>query len=225
MPDLIAEDLLLSFPGKAREAPVLDLVRLELAAGSHLAITGPSGAGKSSLLYVLTGIEKPDSGTVRWGHDELTALPEAARDRWRRQHVGFVFQDFHLIPGMNALDNVLLPLTFSSLSVSRPRRAHAQDLLARMGLLSGDVPAARLSRGEQQRVALARALILSPAIIVADEPTASLDAASADTVMDLLLEAAGELGATLIAVTHDPMVQARLGRALNLSHGRVQQAA
>jgi putative ABC transport system ATP-binding protein len=225
LPGLIAENLVLSFLGQGKEAPVLDIARLEVAAGSHLAITGPSGAGKSSLLYVLTGIEKPDSGRVRWGGDELTALPEAARDRWRRQHVGFVFQDFHLIPGMNALDNVLLPLSFSSFSVSRSQRDHAESLLARMGLEAGAVTVSRLSRGEQQRVALARALIQSPAIIVADEPTASLDAASAGKVMDLLMEAAGELGATLIAVTHDPMVRARLGRELNLSHGRLEQAA
>ncbi|WP_445680977.1 ABC transporter ATP-binding protein [Radicibacter daui] len=225
MPDLIAENLLLSFPGQGKEAPVLDLARLEVAAGTHLAITGPSGAGKSTLLYVLTGIEKPDGGSVRWGAEDLTAMPEAARDRWRRRHVGFVFQDFHLIPGLDALENVLLPLSFSNLSVSGEQRARGRDLLGRMGLTAAGTPASRLSRGEQQRVALARALIQSPAIIVADEPTASLDAASADKVMDLLMEAAGELGATLIAVTHDPMVQQRLGRELNLSHGRLMQAA
>jgi putative ABC transport system ATP-binding protein len=225
MPDLIAENLLLSFPGQASEAPVLDLARLEVAAGTPLAITGPSGAGKSSLLYVLTGIEKPDGGSVRWGAEDLTAMPEAARDRWRRRHVGFVFQDFHLIPGLDALENVLLPLSFSNLSVSGEQRARGLDLLGRMGLTAAGTPASRLSRGEQQRVALARALIQSPAVIVADEPTASLDAESADKVMDLLMEAAGELGATLIAVTHDPMVRQRLGRELNLSHGRLMQAA
>ena len=225
MPDLIAENLLLSFPGQAGEAPVLDLARLEVAAGTPLAITGPSGAGKSSLLYVLTGIENPDRGSVRWGAQELTSMPEAARDRWRRRFVGFVFQDFHLIPGMDALENVLLPLSFSNLSVSRDQRERGRELLGRMGLAVAGTPASRLSRGEQQRVALARALIQSPAIIVADEPTASLDAASADKVMDLLMDSAEELGATLIAVTHDPMVRERLGRELTLSHGRLMQAA
>lgn len=219
---LCAEALGLAYPlagGGLQE--VLAIERFGVAAGGRVAVTGPSGSGKTSLLYVLAGLERPRAGTVAWGDTELTRLPESSRDRWRRRHVGLVFQDFHLFPGLSALDNVLLPATFDRLAAAPEHHERALALLGRVGLGDPGRRVETLSRGEMQRAAVARALLFSPPILLADEPTASLDAANAAAVADLLLELAAEAGATLIVVTHDPALLARFSDVRRLLAGRL----
>ncbi|UFN51643.1 ATP-binding cassette domain-containing protein (plasmid) [Roseomonas sp. OT10] len=201
-------------PRRLLEVPVLDL-----PPGSSLGIAGPSGSGKTTLLHALVGIATPLSGRIAWGGTVLTDLPPAGRDEWRRRHVGMVFQEFHLIDGMDALGNVLLPTRFSRWGPT-PREADAaRALLHRIGLPAGRQPVAALSRGERQRVALARALLGRPALLVADEPTASLDDAAAATVATLLLELAAEAEATLLVASHDPRLLGRLERRGRIEAG------
>src|SRR5262245_25104065 len=198
----------------------LALPHFAMASGDIVGITGPSGSGKTSLLSVLAALERPDSGKVVWGDEDVAALGEAARDRWRRHRVGFVFQEFNLLPGLSAVQNVLLPATFGAFRVPSSLRERARTLLGRVGLPDVGRPAATLSRGEMQRVALARALLFAPPILLADEPTASLDAASGRAVADLLLELARDVGSTLVVVTHDPTLLERLPRVERLVQGR-----
>lgn len=205
--------------------PVLSVPRLSLPGGSVTAIEGPSGAGKSSLLHALAGIERPAQGSVRWGGNLIWTLPGAVRDRWRREHLGLVFQDMHLLDGLSALDNVLLPLLFDHARTPAGLRRRAAALLDGLGVAAPDRRAAVMSRGERQRVALARALLRRPALLLADEPTASLDQASAGRVGELLVQAATEAGATLLVATHDPVLLSRLPRRLRLHGGQLQADA
>ncbi|HMR33319.1 MAG TPA: ABC transporter ATP-binding protein [Geminicoccaceae bacterium] len=220
---LEASNLRLDYPGLS--APVVDISSLSIAAGERLAITGPSGSGKTSLAYVLAGIERAGQGTIRWDGVDIATLPETGRDRWRRRHVGFVFQDFHLVPGLDPLSNVLVACWFERLRAPAELVARAASLLERFGVPAGRRDVSTLSRGEQQRVAIARALLHRPALLVADEPTASLDAENGAQVADLLLEAAADQGSTLLAVTHDPALMARLPRLLKLVRGRLAEPA
>ncbi|MFC2250826.1 ABC transporter ATP-binding protein [Labrys portucalensis] len=212
------EDIAVSFPGLA--APVLRIDRLALTAGSQLAVTGPSGSGKSTFVNVVTGLERVGRGRIRWGDTDIAGLPEGARDRWRGHNIGLVMQDFHLFPGLSALENVLLPLRLSrragKTSIDRGRA-----LLERVGLTRPDQAIDGMSRGEMQRVALARALLRRPAVLVADEPTASLDAEAGAVVGDLLIELASAEGSTLIVVSHDTTLTGRLARRLTLAAGRI----
>jgi putative ABC transport system ATP-binding protein len=202
--------------GAARR--VLDIAEFDLAAGTHAAVCGASGSGKTTLLHVLAGIELPQQGSVQWGAVEVTALAPAAADRWRRETVGFVFQHFHLFPGVSALENVLLSYRFDRWSVPSAARERAAMLLDRVGVRkTADVGS--LSRGEAQRVAVARALVREPAIILADEPTASLDATTARDVGDLLVELCTASGATLIVATHDTRLASTLATPLDLIDG------
>lgn len=219
MAALLLSDVSLSFPGL--DAPVLDIARLEIAPGENVVVTGPSGSGKTTLINVLTGLEKPDRGVVRWGDTDLVSLTESQRDAWRARNVGLVMQEFHLFPGLSAIENVLLPVRFRAFSVPSELRGRAAALLERVGLKRHDQRIETMSRGEMQRVAVARALLGRPAVLIADEPTASLDAASGAVVGDLLTELAGEENATLIAVTHDPRLASRLQRKLRLVAGRI----
>jgi putative ABC transport system ATP-binding protein len=196
--------------------PVLDMPKLELAPGARVGIAGVSGSGKTTLLHVISGLRRPASGRVLWGNTDVAAMSPQQGDDWRRSTIGLVFQDFQLIPELDALDNVLLPTTFAIDPNRRGMAAEARRLLASMGIARGDLRVARLSRGEQQRVAIARALLARPALILADEPTASLDAANAAAIADLLVTAARATGATLIVVSHDPAVLARLDRTVPL---------
>jgi putative ABC transport system ATP-binding protein len=209
---LHAHDVRLAYPmpGGGRRH-VLDLPRFTLAAGARVGITGPSGSGKTSLLYVLTGIETAGAGEISWAGLDIGRLAESARDRWRRATVGFVFQDFHLVPGMSALDNVLVPTTF----------ARARDLLERVGLERSAARVEVLSRGEQQRVAFARALLFAPSVIVADEPTASLDEENAARLGELLLSLCAEISSTLLVVSHDRRLLERLDTVHTLVDGRL----
>jgi putative ABC transport system ATP-binding protein len=219
---LRVENLGLTYAAASGERfPVLDIERMEIEPGAVVGITGPSGSGKTSLLYTLTGIEKPERGAIRWGDVDITQLPERGRDKWRRENIGFVFQDFHLIPGMSPLMNVLLPSTFDGFFIGPAMRRRAHDLLELVKAPSARTSVAMLSRGEQQRVGIARALLNRPGLIAADEPTASLDAESGRIVIDLLLGQAAATGATLLIVTHDPALLARLKRVYHLRGGRL----
>lgn len=219
---LEATGVRLSYPGaRGQSIRVLDLSALSIRPREAVGITGPSGSGKSSLLHVLTGIERPGSGAVRWGGIDLTSLGQGRLDRWRNRNVGFVFQDFHLFPGLSPLANVLLPATFRHLIIPSRLRDRAAELLDRLGVPPRSRATAALSRGEMQRVALARALLLAPPVVVADEPTASLDAANAEAVGDLLISSCRSIEATLIVVSHDAPLLSRLDTVHRLERGRL----
>ena len=198
-------------------------VSFGLHARESLAITGPSGAGKSTLLALLAGLDEPTSGEVWLAGERLTGLDEDGRAALRARHVGFVFQSFHLVPSLTALENVMLPL---ELKGRGDARSEASALLAHVGLeaRAGHYPR-QLSGGEQQRVALARALVGRPAILLADEPTGNLDYATGETVMSLMFELNREAGTTLVLVTHDPAIAARCDRQLRIEAGRVELGA
>jgi putative ABC transport system ATP-binding protein len=197
---------------------ILDVARLSIVAGTHLGVAGVSGSGKTTLLHVMAGLRQPTAGRVLWGATDISTLPPGQGDAWRRSNVGLVFQDFQLIPELNALENVLLPSGFGGTPPGglSPRAA---ELLAAMGVVRTGLRVAKLARGEQQRVAIARACLHRPSLILADEPTASLDADNAAAVVDLLVKAARDVGATLVVVSHDPNVLAQLDRTVALQHG------
>jgi putative ABC transport system ATP-binding protein len=205
------------------EMRILDITRLGIAPGEMVGIAGPSGAGKTTLLHVIAGLLLPSTGAVSWGQDKVNARSETLRDRWRRLHVGFVFQDFALVPELGILGNILLPATFAAWHIPPQMRRDANRLAEGMGLTKLTRPVAALSRGEQQRVAVARALIGKPALLLADEPTASLNAQNGDAVAATLLEGARANGATLIAISHDGALLSRLGRVIRLDGGRIEK--
>lgn len=213
---LDARRVRVAFAERGRESRiVLDVREFRVDGGTQVAICGPSGSGKTTLLHLLAGLERPGRGVVRWGEVEVTALPEPVADLWRRETVGLVFQQFHLFPGLSALENVLLPLRFDRWSIAPDLRARALKLLERVGV-PPERDATGLSRGELQRVAVARALLRKPAIVLADEPTASLDRDTAQVVSDLLSSMCRRVNATLVVTTHDPMLAGRLDRAYDI---------
>ena len=202
-----------------------DLLRVdafEAEPGQTLGIRGASGAGKSTLLHCLAGIEATSAGTIRWGATPIDTLRGERLTRWRARHVGLVFQDFHLVEGLSALDNVLLPASFAGWRAAPELRRHARALLERVG--APDRRAELLSRGERQRVAVARALLFTPPVVLADEPTASLDAGNRERVGTLLLDLAREHGATLLVVSHDEALLGRLDRVVDLRGGTLHEA-
>lgn len=205
---------------------IVEVPRLDVPAGGTLAVTGPSGAGKSSLLHALAGLLRPSEGRVLWGGTDLAALPEAARARFRREQIGLVFQDFLLFDELGAVGNAAIAAAFAPSRERAAIRSQAEGWLGQLGLGGRAEPSVRTySGGERQRVAVARALAHSPAIVLADEPTASLDRASADCLIDNLLAVVAGEGCTLIAVTHDAGLARRLGRELRLADGRVMESA
>ncbi len=195
-------------------------VDFAVQSGETLAIVGSSGSGKSTLLALMAGLDTPTQGTVRLLGQDLFALDEDQRAQVRGQHMGFVFQSFQLLAHLTALENVMLPLELAG----RPdARALATEMLRRVGLGERLRHFPRvLSGGEQQRVALARAFVTRPPLLLADEPTGSLDPATGERIMDLMLALNAEQGTTLILVTHDPALAARCGRILRLEAGRLQ---
>ncbi|MCV9940840.1 ATP-binding cassette domain-containing protein [Boseaceae bacterium BT-24-1] len=205
--------------GDGRPFRVLDVPEFTVAPGALIGLRGPSGSGKTSLLHLAAGLFSPDAGSVGWGDVAISTLPGAARDRWRRETVGFVFQDFHLVPELDVLANVTLPASFSGWRRTAGQVARATALARRMGLADLRRRAAVLSRGEQQRVAIARALFNAPALILADEPTASLDPAHAAEVGALLVEIAAESGATLLCASHDQALLARMQHVVAIGDG------
>jgi putative ABC transport system ATP-binding protein len=192
--------------------------------GSLAVILGPSGSGKSTLLHCLAGIMAPAGGQVRFGGTIVSGLAEAARDAWRLGHCGLVFQDFRLLDELDALGNVLLPARFARLRLPSALRERAMRLLDGFGVPRRSGTAAGLSRGERQRVALARALLLDPPIILADEPTASLDRANADTIAAELHRLA-RTGKIVICATHDERLAERAEHTIVLEAGRVTEKA
>lgn len=194
-------------------------VSFDIAPGESVAIVGPSGAGKSTLLALLAGLDLPTSGRVLLEGNDLARLDEDGRARLRAQRVGFVFQSFHLIPALTALENVMLPL---ELSGSAEARKAALQSLERVGLSArtGHYPR-QLSGGEQQRVALARAFVTHPAVLFADEPTGNLDTVTGQKVGELLFELNASSRTTLVLVTHDLSLSARCGRTIRMEAGRV----
>jgi putative ABC transport system ATP-binding protein len=206
------------------DTPVLEGLDFELAPGECVALVGRSGAGKSTLLHLVAGIDRADGGEIRFDDTRLDALDEAARTRFRRQHLGLVFQSWNLVPSLSALDNLCLPLELIGVAGAEARR-RAQALLDQLGLgeLARRFPD-ELSGGQQQRVAVARALVHGPAVLLADEPTGSLDADSAAAVMRLLIGACREAGASLLLVTHAAEVMGQADRLLRMQDGRLVPA-
>jgi putative ABC transport system ATP-binding protein len=216
---LKAEDLCKQVSSPEGPLTIVDGVSFDIAAGESVAVTGPSGAGKSTLLALLAGLDLPTAGKVWLDGVDLTTLDEDGRARLRAQRVGFVFQSFHLIPALTALENVMLPLELAG----RPdARAAATQTLGRVGLMerTGHYPR-QLSGGEQQRVAIARAFVTRPAVLFADEPTGNLDTVTGARVGELLFELNANAHTTLVLVTHDASLGARCARALHMEAGRV----
>ena len=202
---------------------ILDNVEFSIGRGETVAVMGASGAGKSTLLALLAGLDTPTAGSVHLAGHDLGALDEDGRAAVRARHVGFVFQSFHLVPSLTALENAMLPL---ELAGRGDARAAALEVLGRVGLGDrvGHYPR-QLSGGEQQRVAIARAFVTRPDVLFADEPTGNLDAATGARVVDLLFGLNREAGATLVLVTHDRSLADRCGRVIRLDAGRVVPAA
>ncbi|WP_299022618.1 MULTISPECIES: ABC transporter ATP-binding protein [unclassified Tepidimonas] len=200
---------------------ILHEVDFSVAAGQTLAIVGASGSGKSTLLSLIAGLDTPTTGTVHLGGVDIFALDEDARAALRARQVGFVFQSFQLLANLTALENVMLPL---ELAGRRDARAAARRMLERVGLGErlGHYPRV-LSGGEQQRVALARAFVVEPAVLLADEPTGSLDHATGERVMQLMFDLNREHGTTLVLVTHDPAIAARCERRIAIEAGRARE--
>ena len=218
---LQASELLLRFRGQ--EHALFEIPELSVPPGSSLGIRGPSGAGKTTLFHCLAGIAAPTSGQVRWNGTDICTLPAETRDHWRHRNLGLVFQDFHLIDGLSAIDNVLLPAHFDRWKPAAELRHRARELLSSVGIAVFDRLAALLSRGERQRVALARALLFKPSIVMADEPTASLDPDHRTQIGDLLVERVRSQGATLIVISHDQELLSRLDRCVSLQDGRLHE--
>lgn len=217
---IVARELIRIYRTRAVRFRALRGVDLEVERGSITAITGTSGSGKSTLLQLLAGMDRPSSGRIEVLGQTLTDMTEEEVAAFRRDHVGFVFQDYALLP-MTALDNVAFPLLLAGIPESE-RRRRARAMLDSLGLGShgGHYPE-ELSGGQQQRVCIARALITEPEILFADEPTGSLDSASADEVMDLLVGAVKEGNRTLVMVTHDLEKAAQADRIVRLADGRI----
>jgi lipoprotein-releasing system ATP-binding protein len=212
-----------SFSEGASSLQVLAGVELEVKHGERLAIIGASGSGKTTLLQILGGLDRPDSGTVKVAGRDIHALPERARSELRNRSIGFVYQFHHLLPEFSALENVAMPLLVrreSALSAA----VRARELLTRVGLAQRlHHQPHQLSGGERQRTAVARALVTMPQLVLADEPTGNLDGRNAEQVFALMLELNRELGTSLVVVTHDPRLAARMDRVLELDGGVLRQ--
>lgn len=200
---------------------VLEDISLSLYGGQSLAIIGPSGSGKTTLLSLLAGLDKPDSGQLKFGARDLVAENEEGLSLWRRDHLGMVFQDYHLIPSLSALENAALPLEIRGMPRADSLR-EAEALLNQVGVgARGNHLPHQMSGGEQQRVAIARALAAKPALLFADEPTGNLDERTATSVEDLLFGLVASHGIALVVVTHNPTLAKRCDRILSLHLGRL----
>jgi putative ABC transport system ATP-binding protein len=222
-PLISLEDVHLTLASRAGPVDILRGIDLAVAPGEALGIVGPSGSGKTTLLMVIAGLERVSSGTVAVNGTLLAGKNEDALARFRRDTIGIVFQSFHLIPTMTALENVAVPLEFKGLADAFPR---AEKHLDRVGLKSrlSHYPG-QLSGGEQQRVAIARALASGAKIILADEPTGNLDIETGGIIMDLLFALKQEEGATLLLITHDPALAKRCDRIASVRDGRIVSGA
>ena len=220
---LSLRDARLTLDGNAGRVDILNGITLEVARGETLGLVGPSGSGKSSLLMLMGGLEHATGGEIQVLGQDLGKMSEDAMARLRRKHMGVVFQSFHLIPTMTALENVATPLELAGDAQAFDRAA---EELAAVGLGDRmDHYPSQMSGGEQQRVALARAAAPEPDILLADEPTGNLDEATGQIIMDLLFDLNARKGATLILVTHAPDLAARCGRVVRLTDGRIAEEA
>ncbi len=202
---------------------ILKDIDLHIGSGEAIGLVGPSGSGKSTLLMIMAGLERPDTGSVSVAGVDLGSLGEDALARFRGRHVGIVFQSFHLIPTMTAIENVAVPLELAGIDGAAERAARE---LAAVGLSDrGRHYPAELSGGEQQRVALARALAPNPAILIADEPTGNLDETTGSDIVDLMFAGHAERGTTLVLVTHDPLLARRCDRVVRMRSGRIDGEA
>lgn len=219
-PAIRLTDVSLTLGDGPSRVKVLDGVSLTVPAGDHLGIVGPSGSGKSTLLMVLGGLERVDSGTVEVAGTRLTGMSEDDLASFRGRSIGIVFQSFHLLPTMTALENVAVPLELAG-RADAFARAEAELIAVGLGHRLHHPPT-RLSGGEQQRVAIARALAVDPAILLADEPTGNLDAATGAAIVDLIFSAAAKRGTTLVLVTHDAELAGRCDHRVRVRAGRTE---
>jgi len=224
MPLVAVSGLNKSYVVGSQRLHVLRDAAMDVEPGEMLAVVGPSGVGKSTLLHVLGGLDRADSGTVRIADTEITALPDTALVEFRNQHVGFVFQFHHLLREFDAAENAEMPMRIARLPAGDARR-RAVDLLQRVGLGERLVhKPSMLSGGEQQRVAVARALVMRPRLLLADEPTGDLDEATAEALERLLREMHAEFGLTSIIATHNLRFAAACDRVLRMEHGQLHPA-
>ena len=216
------EDVQLKLASAAGEVNILRGLNLAVERGETVGVAGPSGSGKSTMMMIIAGLERPSAGRVEVDGENLAAMSEDALARFRRQRIGIVFQAFHLIPTMTALENVAVPLEFARRADAFERAAEA---LAAVGLAHRlrHYPG-QLSGGEQQRVALARAFAVEPDILLADEPTGNLDGETGRQVIDLMFDLAARQSSTLMLITHDPALAARCGRIVRLVDGRILES-
>jgi putative ABC transport system ATP-binding protein len=216
---VVARDVTRRYGEGATAVDALRGVSLEVKRGQLVAVMGPSGSGKSTLMHTMAGLDKPTTGTVTIGGTEITDLNDAHLTQLRREHIGFVFQFFNLLPMLTAEENVLLPL---SIAGDKPDRGWLDDLFNRTGLTERrEHRPAQLSGGEQQRVAIARALVSRPTIVFADEPTGNLDSRTSGEILELLRESREAYGQTIVMVTHDPRAAAIADRIFFLADGRI----
>jgi len=217
---IVVSHLTMRLAAGGRPVTILDDLSLDIPAKQMVAIVGPSGSGKSTLLGLIAGLDRPTSGSIILDGMEISAMPESQMTRYRRQKIGYIFQSFHLIPTLTALENVAVPLELNGDAAADER---AQELLAAVGLRdrSGHYPV-QLSGGEQQRVAVARAFACRPPILLADEPTGNLDSTTGRQVIELLLALNRDHGSTLVLVTHDAALAAHAERIISLHDGRIE---
>jgi putative ABC transport system ATP-binding protein len=212
-------DVQLKLAGAAGEVNILRGLNLQVDRGETVGIVGPSGSGKSTMMMIIAGLERPSAGAVEVAGEDLRALGEDDLARFRRRHIGIVFQAFHLIPTMTALENVAVPLEFAGRDDAFARAAETLGAVGLQHRLS-HYPG-QLSGGEQQRVALARAFAVEPSLLLADEPTGNLGGETGRQVIDLMFELAARHGSTLMLITHDPALAGRCQRLVRLVDGRI----
>jgi len=217
---IVVRNLTMRLTAGGHGITILDDITLLIPEKQLVAIVGPSGSGKSTLLGLIAGLDNPTSGSIKLGGIEITTMPESQMARYRRQKIGYIFQSFHLIPTLTALENVAVPL---ELNGDLDTNKRAAELLAAVGLQDrqSHYPV-QLSGGEQQRVAVARAFACRPPILLADEPTGNLDSATGRQVIDLLLSLNRDHGSTLVLVTHDPDLASCAERIISLRDGRIE---
>lgn len=222
MSKLVVTDVTKEFPTRGEPLVVLRGVSLSLNSGENMAIIGPSGSGKSTLLHIIGTLDEPTSGTIRLGDQDPFALAEPALARFRNERIGFIFQDHHLLPQCTVWENVLIP-TIPTGGTTAAHRERAEELIGRVGLTERrDHRPAELSGGERQRAAIARALILSPALVLADEPTGNLDRTTAKGIAELLAEIQQEEDTMLIVVTHSKELAEKMAKRCEIDDGQLR---